>query len=175
MLAPNEKRLLYILVIVLAFCLVGGFIFLRLSGPGGLSEVNSKITTTEGLVRNILKEKIDPKELPKKIADLDKILNTEKNKVYKPNEIDISEFGIQVRKLLVKNRLSEQSLRTIINNNEKSLQFQFRGAAYDFASFLKDVSANDKYWKIEDLMIKAPKQYASVDVTMRITYETAAP
>jgi ADP-glucose pyrophosphorylase len=120
-------------------------------------------------------KKIDPKELPQKIEEIDKILTREKNKVYKANEINISSFGIQVRRLMVKNNLVEQNMRTLTNNNLASLQFQLTGSAYNFSTFLKDVSTNDKYWKIEELFIKSAKQYATVDVTMRITYETANP
>jgi hypothetical protein len=173
--APNEQRLVKIMIALLIACAAGVFIFVRLGGPGGLSEVNGKIQAMETQLRGIQRQQVDPAELPKILEQLDKLLAREKTKIYKPNEIDISVFGIQVRKLMARNRLTEQNMRTIRNANETSLQFQFKGLAYDFANFLKDVSTNDKYWKIADLAIKAAKYpAASVDVTMRITYETAA-
>jgi hypothetical protein len=173
MLNPNEKRLVLLLGIVLAVCLVGAFVFFMLSGPNGLDSVNKEIKNTETQIRTMLVDRIDPKDLPQRIEEINTILEREKNKIYKANEIDISRFGIQVRKLMTENRLTEQSMKTMKNTTGTSLQFQFTGTAYDFSTFLKDVSINDKYWKIEDLYIKAGKGRATVDVTMRITYETA--
>ncbi len=173
MLNPNEKRLLYILGIVVTLCIAGVFVFFTINGSDGLNSINKKIETTENQIRTIIKDKIDPNELPQKIDEIEKILVKEKTKVYKAGEINIPTFGIQVRKLLTKNRLVETSMKTLTTAASASLQFQFYGGSYDFSTFLKDVSTNDKYWKIEDLFIKYGKQYATVDVTMRITYETA--
>jgi hypothetical protein len=171
--APNEKRLLYLLSVIVIICGCGLFFFIRTyDGNIGRDAVEKNIKKTENDIRNLYLEKIDPKELPKKIEELDKILAKEKTKTYTAGEIDISGFGIKVKNMMKEYNLIEQSFKTVNTNNIISLQFQLFGHAYDFMNFLKAVSMNDKYWKIEELFIKSPKSDSTVDVTMRISYET---
>lgn len=173
MLQQNEKKLLYVLAVIVILCGAGLFFFLRYTG--GLEPANVQIRSLEKEIQNISNETVDPKDIKKQLDEIATILDKERNKVYKPGEIDISSFGIRIKALLARYGLREQSLRTLRGTDGTSLQFQFSGNAYDFSSFLKEIATNDKYWKIEDLLIKSAKRYATVDVTMRITYETAAP
>ena len=171
--APNEKRLLYFFVIIVILCGCGLFFLLRTyDSTFGLDTLDKKIKKIETDIANLYKEKIDPKELPKKIDEIEKILIKEKTKTYIPGEIDISEFGIKVKKMMKTYGLVEENFKSINENNRISLQFQLSGFAYDFMNFLKGVSTNDKYWKIEELSIKSPKSDSTVNVTMRISYET---
>jgi Tfp pilus assembly protein PilO len=177
MLSSNERRLLYILSIIVVVCGTGLFFFLRttLSGSGLLS-INNRIQQEEKDLQRYSSEKDDENvNWEEKTAEIDETIEGVKNKFFQPDETDLASFGLSVQEYISKNRLAIESQRTISGSeNRKFLEFKVTGNAYYLSRFLEDVSEADKYWTIAEIIIKSNRADGNIEATMKITYETVA-
>lgn len=173
MLSSNEKRLLYIFAVILVVCATGLFLFFRFSiGDKSYSSLNRQVKDIEDL---LLAFKIDTEkheDLSDEIKEMQQDITTEENKFYLKEDVNISKFGLDVKRMIESNQLKIETQKTISGRDETFLEFKFYGKVYNLTQLLKDISLAEKYWRIDEISIKSLKIDGNTDVTMRITYET---
>lgn len=171
MLTSNEKKLLYILGVVLAVCATGLFFFLRITMQGtGLNALNKEITEIEDTLRRL--PPVKDEELLSDIENIEQQIKDEKSRFYSPGETDIATFGLRVKNLLTRNRLKIPSQKTITLRDINFIEFSCEGRANNLTQFLKDVSTADKHWRIDSLLIQSKTINGNINAKLRITYET---
>jgi len=173
MLSNNEKRLLYILAVILVVCATGLFFFFRLSvGEKSYFSLNKQVKDIEDLLLAFRLDTKKQEDLSDKIKKIQDDITTEENKFYLQENVNISKFGLDVKEIIESNRLKIESQRTISGRNDTFLEFKFYGKVYNLIQLLKKISQAEKYWRIDEISMKSLKIDGNVDVTMRITYET---
>lgn len=173
MLTSNEKKLVYILVIILILCATGLFFYLRITLPEtGLNALNRKILEIENNVKNLSRTEDEDEDLFATIENIEQEIETERRKFYHPDEIDIASFGLKVKELIAKNRLKITNQRTINQKEVNFIEFYCVGKANQLFNFLAGVSKAEKHWRIDSFTIQSKKIDGNIDARMRITYET---
>jgi hypothetical protein len=171
MLSEKEKKLITLLTIVTAICVCGLFLFIRVND---LIFTNAAITKDEANIKQQSKDLIDLDTLNEKIKALDNKIVYERNKFYKPDEIDIASFSLRVKAAIQQSGLKEQSYKTVETNKTIMLEFQVSGNSFNLARFLEAVSKAEKYWTVTELYVKQARSgRGNVDLPLRIAYETS--
>ncbi|MBN2443106.1 MAG: hypothetical protein JXJ04_17230 [Spirochaetales bacterium] len=173
MLTSNEKKLLYVLAIILIACAVALFFYLRITMPEtGLNALNKNILDIENNVKNLSLTEDKDENLFTTIEKIEQEIEKERSKFYKPEEIDIATLGLKVKDLLSKNQLRITNQRTITQKDVNFIEFYCVGKANHLFNFLAGVSKAEKYWRIDSFSIQSKKIDGNIDARMRITYET---
>jgi hypothetical protein len=170
MLTDKEKRLIYLATVVTVICVSGLFLFLRVAD---LFAINKAIATDEANIKKQSLDLTDADTLEERIKAAGEKIVYEKNKFYKPEEIDIASFSLRVKDTIRQSGLKEQSYKTVETNKTVMLEFQASGTSYNLAKFLEAVSKSEKYWTISEMNVKLARAgRGNVDITLRIAYET---
>jgi Tfp pilus assembly protein PilO len=173
MLTDNEKKLLYLLAVLLVVCSTALFFYLRITWEEtGLNDLNRSIREIENSVRNLQITEDENEDLMSEIENIEEQIENEQSRFYLPGETDIANFGLQVKDLIVSNRLRITNQRTITQQDKNYIEFSCEGKANNLALFLKGVSDAEKYWRIDSLSIQSRTIDGNITAKMRITYET---
>jgi hypothetical protein len=164
----NEKKMLYILCILLVI-----FVCLRTTWKeAGLNDLNKDISEIENAVKNLQVAKNVDADLKEKIKLIDTAIENEQKKFYKAGEIDIASFGLKVKDLITQNNLKIENQRTISQKDVEFIEFRCIGKSNQLANFLREISASEKYFRVDSLTIQSKNIDGNIDAKMRITYET---
>ena len=175
MLTSNEKKLVYILAIVLVICATGLFFYLRITMKNtGLNDLNRQILEIENLVQKIGNVEEKDEDLLLEIENIEQQIEIERSKFYLPDVTDIANFGLKVKDLILKNRLKITAQRTISQKDVDFIEFTCSGKANNLTNFIKGVSTAEKHWRIDTLTIQSNNIDGNIDAKIRITYETIA-
>jgi Tfp pilus assembly protein PilO len=174
MLTNREKKLGYLLIVVVVLCAAGLFFYFQFSE---LQRIEDKIEKTTRNIRKILKDTPDEAVLLEAIKELEQKIALEKSKFYAPGEIDLSAYYDVVVDVIQKNNLTIKKAQPESKPKMKYVDFQLTGNAYDLASFLEAVSTYKKYWSILEINVENRKQRnvrngKLMNISMRIIYET---
>ncbi|MBN2534028.1 MAG: hypothetical protein JXB88_14155 [Spirochaetales bacterium] len=169
----NERKLLYILVVILVICATALFFYLRITmQETGLNDLNKSIKEIENSVKTLQISGDKNEDLFAEIENIEQQIEIEKSKFYISGETDIASFGLKVKDLIIKNRLRITNQRTITQKDVNFIEFSFEGKANDLAQFLKGISDAEKHWRVDSLSIQSKKIDGNINAKMRITYET---
>ncbi|MBN1409585.1 MAG: hypothetical protein JW969_01980 [Spirochaetales bacterium] len=170
-LSDKEKRLVYILTAVTILCISGLLLFIW---GTDLASLEKSIAGDEADIKKVTSVSLyDNATLTEMITSIDEKIISETNKFFKPDEIDIAMFSLMVKRTIKNSGLTELSYKTVETNQDTFLEFQVSGNAYNLTKFLYAVSKAEKYWTINELIVKkARKGTGRVDITIRIMYET---
>ena len=115
MLTSNEKKLVYILGVVLVVSAAALFFYLRITMKDtGLNDLNRQIRDIENNVRKLQLTEENDDDLITKIDNIEEQIELERSKFFKPGEIDFAVFGLLVKNLIVKNKLKLQLFSLIL-------------------------------------------------------------
>lgn len=173
MLTNREKKMLYILAVVVVVTGCGLFFFLRWDA---LKNIEDQIEQTTLNIQRILTDTPDEEALKAAIEELDGKIIQEKNKFYKPGSIDLSTFSNNVMGLIRENNLKVIKVQNESKPNSQYVYFQLEGNAYGLARVLKQISEADKYWSVLEINVDNKRHDGirdgkDVAITMRIIYE----
>lgn len=169
MLTNREKRLLYLLAVVIVIVATGLFFYFRYTD---LLLVERQITSITKQIQKILTNTPDEESLAASIADMTEAINIERNRFYKSDEIDLSTFSVVARKLIEENNLIVNRVTRESKPKVRYIEFQLEGSAYNLARFLSAVSSYKKYWSVRELNVdNKSKDGKHMNITIRMIYE----
>lgn len=90
---------------------------------------------------------------------------------YAPGETDLYRFGLTMESLLSSGGIAVESCRNVQGAGAESLEYGLRADARAFAAFLKNLSSQEKYVRIESLSISSDQSTGHLKVSMRVGYE----
>lgn len=88
-----------------------------------------------------------------------------------PGETDLYRFGLKMESLLASAGISVESCRNVQGGGTESLEYGLRADARAFTAFLKTLSNQEKYVRIESLSISSEESTGRLKVSMRVGYE----
>jgi hypothetical protein len=167
MLSKREKRLLLILVWVFAGCLLLTVVLIRSAQMG---ESGKNIAEYEAELQRFQLIQPNKEELTRYFADLTAEIEREQVRFYKPGEMDLTQFGKRIHKLLADYHLAFSRFQRTDDKGSRFIEVSISGSAWNFSRFIKRVFESEKYWSMPYLTL-ANKGRNAISATFRINYE----
>lgn len=169
MIDKQRRLLLTFLGFSLFACALAVYLFDTL---GRLREVDERIAASRKKIERLQAGMQPVAGLQARQDRLVVVLKGEEARRYRPAEMDLYRFGLQVGRLLERHGLEVGRCIAVDEKPSPVLEYSVRGSILSFLRFLQAAQAGDHDWSLPLLSIKRVKEPGSeVDVVFRIGYE----
>jgi hypothetical protein len=167
MLSKREKRLLMILAWVCAGCVLLAVVFIRSAQMG---ESGKNIAEYEAELQRFELIQPNKEELTHYFKDLSKEIEREQVRFYKHGEMDLTQFGKKIHKLLADYNLAFSRFQRTDDKGSRFIEVSISGSAWNFSRFIKKIFESEKYWSMPYITL-TKKGNSALSATFRINYE----
>jgi hypothetical protein len=167
MLNKREKLLLTIMGWVVIGCLFFLVIIIRSAQMG---EARKNVAKYEEELKRFELIQPNKEELTQYFDDLTREIKREEERFYKPGEIDLTQFGKKIHKLLSAHNLAFSRFQRSEEKGNRFIEVSISGSIWDFSLFIKEIYESPKYWDIPYITL-TNKGSRYLAATLRLNYE----
>lgn len=168
MLSRRERKLLIILLVVIAVCGFGVFTFLQALRS---SETTRRIEQLQQRMSQLSTPSASEQALTERRQRVAAELESVRGHFYLPEAINPYRFGTLIQTLLNTHRLDTIRYQTVEAGGVTLLEFSVRGAALNLMNFLRDMAQSEKYRVMPYLAIDAQAGNGEIAAVFRVRYE----
>lgn len=165
----GRERLLSIVLVVCAFLALAFFGVMYYLDQS--AELRSSIDNYRHQLRLLHEEAIEPVATPA-VAQFRREVEKLERRLYEPGEMDVYRFGGLVRGVLQENGVSISRYHTVARAGEELVEFVGDGDVAEIVGALRDLSSQEKAWRVSFLSIQTREGSTEASVTVRVGYET---